>query len=100
MSNLLVQTNTTSATVTWNTDELSRVKVFYSTNPIAESEASQSFTEPTIPAQFVTPSYALQTSQSVSLTNLVSKTTYYYIAESIDQSGNVTVSNQSSFTTN
>ena len=80
----------TSATLSWNTNELSRARVFYSTVPISAIETDANFTEPAISGTVID-SAAFQYSQSVTIPNLNPSTMYYYMVESIDRSGNVSV---------
>lgn len=74
-----------SATITWNTDELSDSRVKYGTisgnYPYTEYDATD------------------VTSHSISLTGLSASTTYYYVVNSTDPSGNSAESTEYSFTT-
>jgi len=98
--NNAVQKSSNSATFTWNTNELAHGKVYYSTSPFSMSEAVGNFSAPFIFGGSVMTANNVQSSQSVTVINLQSSTTYYYIVEAQDASGNVTVTLQSSFTTN
>ena len=98
ISNLTVQTNSFSTTLSLNSDSNVRAKVFYSTQPLQVQEASYSFTAPSVSGLSVE-SGAFGTSQSISLTNLSSNTIYYYLVQATDLSGNVSVTRQSSFQT-
>ena len=80
----------TSALFSWNVNEPSRVKIFYSNTPITTVETSADFTEPYISGSVVQDTN-LSTSHSLTIPNLSPNTTYYYMTESIDASGNVTV---------
>ncbi len=99
ISNVAVQTGINSATVSWNTDTQAIGKVFYGTQPLQTQEAQTSFTVPAISGSVVQGS-TTGFAQSVPLTNLMSNTTYYYMIESIDGSGNVSVTLQNTFHTN
>lgn len=85
-------------TVGWNTNEAATAKVFYDTHSISMTEASQSFTEPVISASYVSTGTSFLNNQSVVLSNLNPGVQYYYVVESIDASGNVSVSTQGTFT--
>ncbi len=81
-------TGTTSASVTWTTNEASDSTVFYSTtSPVT-----------TASPYFVT-NTALVTSHGVSLSSLTASTTYYVIVSSKDAATNLATSSQISFTT-
>jgi len=89
ISNIASNASTTMAEISWNTDEPSDSKVWYSTTtPLVISEATL----------FVI-STDLETNHTVSLSNLTASTTYYFIISSTDAAGNFVTSTQSSFTT-
>lgn len=98
ITNLAVQTNSFSTTLSWNSDSNIRGKIFYSTQPLQVQEASSSFMPPVVGGLSVE-SAAVGTSQSLSLTNLSSNTVYYYLVQATDLSGNVSVTRQSTFQT-
>ncbi len=78
----------TTATITWTTNENSTSKVYYSTaTPLNFGTALTSTVS------------GLTTSHSIGLTGLNATTTYYYAVESTDASSNTATSSQSSFTT-
>ena len=80
---------TTSAHITWATNESATGKVWYSaTSPVTAASGTPSVSDG-----------ALLTSHDMALTGLAASTTYYYIVESSDASGNKTLSGQQSFTT-
>jgi hypothetical protein len=64
----------TSASITWTTDELSNSKVDYGTSPTALTQSSSNA--------------AMVTSHTVSLTGLQANATYYYRVTSADAAGN------------
>jgi len=74
-----------SATITWNTNELSDSMVKYGTEP-------GNYTKTVYNASFVT-------SHSIILSNLTSNTTYYYVVNSTDASNNSAQSSEHSFRT-
>jgi hypothetical protein len=67
-----------SGKITWDTDEPSNSKVIYGTTTPPTGTKSDS---------------SLVTSHSITLTNLLSETTYYYEVQSIDQDGNTATDN-------
>lgn len=70
-------TSSSTATVVWTTDELSTSRVYYGTIfPISTSTAAS------------VASSALVTAHAVPLAGLVASTTYFYVAQSEDASGN------------
>jgi hypothetical protein len=75
---------TSTATITWTTDEMANSSVYYGTT-ISTTSSSKSA--------------ILTMSHSISLNGLTASTTYYYNVSSCDDSGNCNTSSQSSFTT-
>lgn len=98
ITNLAMQANSFSTTLSWNSDSNVRGKIFYSTQPLQVQEAAYSFMPPVVGGLSVE-SAAVGTSQSLSLTNLSSNTIYYYLVQATDLSGNVSVTRQSTFQT-
>lgn len=88
LSQIDTNVSSSSAAVSWTTDEPATSKVFYSlTTPI----------DTTI-AQFVASS-TLETEHSIEVPNLLSNTLHYFIIQSVDSSGNITNSTEQTFTT-
>lgn len=85
-------------TLTWKTNESARAKLFYSTAPLSQFETSASQTEPIISGAVWT-SNDFSRSKEASLKDLEDNTTYYYVIEAIDASGNVRVTTQGVFQT-
>lgn len=80
--------SSTSATVTWTTDETATSKVYYSlTTPVDLGTSSS------------TSDSSLVTSHSLDLTGLTATSTYYFVVESADSSGNTATSSENSFAT-
>src|SRR3989344_1861422 len=98
--NISVQKTNNSATFNWTTTESARGKVYYSTSPFGMSEAIGNFTSPSITGGATVMALNMQSSQNVAVSGLQSNTTYYYIIEVADASGNVSVTVQSTFNTN
>jgi len=82
------QITSSTATIVWTTNESSTSKVYYSTlTPLNIGTASFA----TVGGLFI--------DHSVTLGGLTASTTYYYVAESADASGNQATSTEQSFTT-
>ena len=78
-----------STHITWTTNENADSKVWYSTStPVVATSSIPSVS-----------STALITSHDMTLTGLSASTTYYYLVQSSDASGNVGTSTEQSFTT-
>ena len=88
ISSIFSTVSSTSATISWTTNEPTTSKVYYSlTSPIDLNSAS-------------TKSEAsLVLNHSLNLTGLNSSSTYYFVAESTDASNNTAFSSQQSFVT-
>ena len=78
---------TTTATVTWTTNEIASTKVAYSTGTSYASTTSETDTNPRV------------TSHSKSLSGLSACTTYNFKAVSADAAGNIATSTSGTFTT-
>ena len=85
----VVATTSNSATINWTTNEAAGSRVMYSTSwPFLYASA------PSVSAG------ALKLVPSATLTGLASNTTYYYVRESVDSSGNLQWSASEQFRTN
>jgi len=81
--------SSTSATITWTTNEQADSKVYYgSVNPLVITTGTASVG-----------SSVLTLSHSLTITGLTPNTTYYYLVSSVDASGNKALDTQKSFTT-
>lgn len=78
ISSIAITTGTNSANITWTSSTPASAKVYYGLTP--------TFVYKTALSAMGTSS--LSTQQSVALSNLQSKTTYYYVVESLDPQGN------------
>ncbi len=87
ITNLLAAPATTTAAITWNTNERGSSKVVYSTGDSYASATSETDTSPRV------------TNHAKSLSGLAACTTYNFKAVSTDAAGNVATSSSSSFTT-
>jgi peptidoglycan hydrolase-like protein with peptidoglycan-binding domain len=96
------QLNPTTAVISWTTNTLSMGQVFFSQSPIQTNEATGVYQIPYIGGNGANTNNdaSVGYSHSVQLSGLQPNTFYYYIARSIDQSGNVTMSQPMSFQTN
>lgn len=86
----------TSATVSWHTNESARGVVYYSQNPLTTYD---NMTSVTVSGDTASTDSGMRTSQSVSISNLQSNTTYYYLVYTTDQDGNVSVTWPTTFRT-
>ncbi len=96
ISDLKVNSGGSSATVSWTTGEQARGVVYYSQSPLVTTEYPHSVSVSGTP---VGTDLNLHTAQAVTLTNLSSNTTYYYMVYATDASGNVSVSFPATFQT-
>ncbi len=85
-----------SAFVNWNTNELAKGVVYYSTSPLTTYDNLSSVT---ISGNQVMTDSNMHAQQSVGISNLTASTTYYYSVYVTDQDGNVSLSWPASFTT-
>lgn len=85
-----------SAFVNWNTNELAKGVVYYSTSPLTTYD---NYTSVTISGNMVMTDSNMHAQQSVGISNLNANTTYYYSVYVTDQDGNVSLSWPASFTT-
>lgn len=89
ISNINSTSSTSTATITWDTDEASGSKVWYSTTtPLVIASTTDSVT-----------SGSLVVSHSIFLENLNATSTYYFIVNSEDVEGNLATSTEDSFVT-
>ncbi len=88
LSSLATTQTTSSVTVNWTTNELSRSKIYYSTSsPVNLATAA------------TTTDNSLVLNHSLVVSGLTANTTYFFVVESVDAAGNVGRANQSSFVT-
>ncbi len=89
----------TSVTLTWTTSENASAIVYYSTSPLAMTEATPTVGV-TIGGSSLLVHTDLRTAHSATLTSLMPNTTYYYVVYVRDGAGNETVTVQSTVKTN
>jgi peptidoglycan hydrolase-like protein with peptidoglycan-binding domain len=99
ISNVSVQLGSTSAIVSWMTNNNSQGKIYYSTQPIQMTEAQADATAPIISGSSQVDTNSV-ISHSIALQSLNSNTTYYYVVQSTDSSGNVSITWPTTFKTN
>ncbi len=87
-----------NATVSWNTNELTRSKVYYDSANIYMTEAAGQMTEPGVSGA-VAQDTALNMNHSIILPNLQSGRLYQYVIVSVDAQGNASMTKPATFTT-
>jgi hypothetical protein len=104
ISGIYLNTTYTGATISWNTNEIARGKVFYSTSPIALRNTTDTTgidgVEPTISGTMASYDGLARSTQVVNIGGLSPNTTYYYVIESFDAVTNVSITLPASFRTN
>ncbi|MEN9852094.1 MAG: hypothetical protein RI996_37 [Candidatus Parcubacteria bacterium] len=96
ISSINVSTSLNTATVSWNTNELAKGVIYYSSSPLVTYERENSVD---ISGNTAMTDAAMRSYQSIYLSNLQSNTVYYYMIYTTDQAGNVSVSAPSTFKT-
>lgn len=96
ISNINVAVNRNVPTITWNTDELAKGVVYYSTSPLSAYERENAVD---INSASIMTDTNFRSTQSIAIPNLASNTTYYYMLYTTDQDGNVSVTTQQTFQT-
>lgn len=96
ISGINISMNGNTPTISWSTDEASKGVLYYSTSPIVAVERG-------ILVDVAGPSIMMDTSfrnvQNITIPNLASNTTYYYMIHTTDQDGNVSVTWPTTFQT-
>ncbi len=95
-ANIAVGVNTNNASVSWNTNQLAKGVVYYSTNPLALTEHSNSVD---VSGSAVMTDANFRFSQNVSLPGLSANTVYYYVIYATNQAGNVSITWPATFKT-
>jgi peptidoglycan hydrolase-like protein with peptidoglycan-binding domain len=99
ISNVAISVGNTSANVSWSTNENSQSKVYYGTSYPQMTETQADYTAPYISGQTQSDSNPV-VSHSLSVQGLNPGTTYYYVVQSSDPSGNTSVTWPAIFVTN
>ncbi|OHA59365.1 MAG: hypothetical protein A2370_00260 [Candidatus Vogelbacteria bacterium RIFOXYB1_FULL_42_16] len=99
LNNLSVQVSSNSATLSWLTNEPTQGQVYYSTMPLTANEATGPRQQP-----YVSGSSSVdggnQTNHTITIPNLQSNTTYYYLTRAVDNVGNMSMTWPNTFRTN
>jgi peptidoglycan hydrolase-like protein with peptidoglycan-binding domain len=99
--NVLTSSNLSNETISWNTNKLASGALYYSVSGIQSNETTQGYTYPYVSGTLVSANGgSYSTNQSVTLTGLTQGATYYFLIESVDASGNLSVTMPSSFIAN
>ncbi len=98
INNLSVDTNNTSAVVKWDTTVNTSASIYYSTNPLVLTEATNGSSINISGTKLIANS-DLRTSHFVNLTELQQNSTYYYVIDVKDGFGNESITWPSSFKT-
>ena len=88
----------TTSVITWSTSEMARGVVYYSTQPIISNETSHAFMQPYVSGTPIATT-GMASNQAITLQGLTPSTTYYYLIEAIDPSGNTNITMPSVFVT-
>lgn len=88
ISNVVINASGGNATVSWNTNELAKGVVYYSTSPLVTYERANSVD---VSGQVASTDASLKYSQNVGISGLQRNTVYYYLIYTTDQAGNVSV---------
>ena len=91
-----VSINRNVPTITWNTDELAKGVVYYSTSPLTTYERTNSVD---ISGASIMTDTNFRSNQSIAIPNLLNNTVYYYMLYTTDQLGNVSVTVPATFQT-
>lgn len=97
ISAVSVATTTNNAYVSWNTNELAKGVIYYSTYPLSLTNETENAID--ISGSIATNDNSLRTSQNINLQGLQANTTYYYAIYTTDVAGNVSMTWPTSFKT-
>lgn len=96
-------TGSTSASISWSTNEAARGKVYYSTSPIRLSntfdQTGINFVEPTVTGFMAQNDTVARTYQTVTINGLAPNTTYFYVVVALDAANNSGITLPASFRT-
>lgn len=98
ISNMHISLGNTTVAISYTTNEASRGTIYYSSSPLTVSESPNNVS--ITGASSASVDTSLRSSHNIQINGLQANTTYYYMVYTSDASGNVTVSNPSSFRTN
>ncbi|HNW71739.1 MAG TPA: fibronectin type III domain-containing protein [Candidatus Paceibacterota bacterium] len=91
ISNIETKVGTSTGAIAWSTNEKATSKIYYSINSPVSTNST---------ATYVVVDKSMVTSHAITIYGLASNTTFYFLVESTDDSGNTTLSSEYSFTTN
>lgn len=100
LSATLVQVTSTTATLTWTTNELTQGQVYWDTVPLRTDEATGPNQQPYISGTLALDAGGSQTYHTVTISNLQPNTIYYYTTRGIDSGSNMSMTWPSYFRTN
>jgi len=100
LSEPTVSVTNSSATISWTTNEQTVGQVYWSAIPLTLSEATGPRQQPYVSGTLATNTGTFQTSHSVTVSNLQSNSTYYFIVRGVDSVGNMSMVWPRSFKTN
>lgn len=96
ISSVFVSVSQNNANVSWNTNEMAKGVVYYSTSPLTTYENNNAVN---VSGNTAMTDTNFKSSQNVSIQGLSANTTYYYLVYTTDQQGNVSVTWPSTFQT-
>jgi peptidoglycan hydrolase-like protein with peptidoglycan-binding domain len=99
LSGLMIETNSTNATINWSTNEPATGQLFYDTMPLNASEATGPRQLPYVSGASLVDN-GLQYNHRITIMNLRPGTLYYYLVRSVNGAGNMSMSQLQSFRTN
>jgi len=91
VSNVNVQANRNSATISWSTNESARGQLYYDTTVVQSNESSFRGDQAYVSGVLAINSSGVGYSQSITIQNLQPNTVYYYLIRAVDNSGNITL---------
>ena len=100
LSNPTVNYTNTTVTFTWSTNTPTTGQVYWSNSPLQFNEATGPRQQPYVSGNLALDAGGLQTVHTVTISNLQSNTTYYYLVRSVDSMGDMSMIWPSSFHTN
>jgi peptidoglycan hydrolase-like protein with peptidoglycan-binding domain len=86
-----VQYGNTTATISWSTNEPTQGQLYWGLSPIQADEATGPNQMPYISGALAVDAGGLQTNHTVTVSNLQTNTTYYYLIRAIDGEGGITI---------
>ncbi|MFA6414463.1 MAG: fibronectin type III domain-containing protein [Candidatus Paceibacterota bacterium] len=100
MSPVTVQRGSTTATLSWTTNQPTLGQIYWSTNGIQSDEATGPNQTPYISGALASDAGAAKsTEHSITISNLQPNTTYHYVMRSIDAQGDLSVTLDNTFGT-